>query len=188
MVTHDAKRLGNSLALAVGFAAQLRNLAQYVFKQVGFIYALFTGQHADGALQPHAGIHVLFGKRLVCTVRLLIVLHKHVVPDFQIPTAGARGRAIRPAGRLIGNYKHLAVRAAGAGEPGGAPTSCFPWAGRKYDRPPRRNPAKAGRSPRPGGAFSSPANTEKASLSLGRLKYSGLVKNSQLHGIISFLK
>jgi len=121
VVAHDAKRLGDSVAFPVGLAAKRRDLAQNVCKQVGLVHAFFAGEHADGALKPHAGIHVHVGQRFKRAVLLFVVLHEHVVPDFQIPPAGAGGRAIRPAGLAVGNHEHLAVRPTGAGQARRAP-------------------------------------------------------------------
>ena len=125
MVAHNAERLGNRGTVPVVLAGKLRDFAQNIFKQVGIVHALFTGEHADGALQPHAGIHVLLRQRHVRAFLRFVVLHKHVVPDFQIPAAGAGGGAIRAAGFLIGDDEHFAVRAAGAGQARGAPPVVF---------------------------------------------------------------
>jgi len=125
MVAHNAERLGHVRAVAIVFPAQFRDFPQDARKQVGIIHAFFAGEHANSALQTHAGIDVFMLQRLEGAILLFVILHKHIVPDFQIAAAGTRGRAIRAARLLIGNDKHFAVRAAGAGQPRGAPPVVF---------------------------------------------------------------
>ena len=78
-------------------------------------------QHAVGALQAHAGVHVLLLEGDERAVGLLLILHEHVVPDLEVAAAVAGGRAVGAAGRLVADDEHLGIRAAGAGDAGGAP-------------------------------------------------------------------
>ena len=93
----------------------LRDLGEDARERIGIVDGLLAVQHADRALQPHAGIDVLARHRLKRAVRVLMVLHEHVVPDLQVASAVAGGRAVRAAGLLVGDDEHLRVRAAGAG-------------------------------------------------------------------------
>ena len=125
MVRNDAEGAGGHFITAVFLAAQFADLFENIGKQIGFIHALFAIEHADGALQTHAGIHVLLLKRLKRAVSLFVVLHEHVVPDLQIPAAGAGRRAVRAAGLLVGDDEHFGIRAAGAGDARRAPPVVF---------------------------------------------------------------
>ena len=125
MVGDDAEGAGGFIVAAVFLAAKLADLLEDIGEEVGFIDALFAVEHADGALQAHAGIHILLGQRLKGAVGLFVVLHEHVVPDLQIPAAGAGGRAVRAAGLLVGDDEHLGIRAAGAGDARRAPPVVF---------------------------------------------------------------
>ena len=120
MIRHDAEGAGVLVIGSIFFAAQLLDLGQDAGESIGFIHALFAVEHADGAFQTHAGIHVLLRQGNEGAVLLLVILHKHVVPDFQIRAAVAGRGAIRAA-RLLGDDKHLGVRAAGAGHTGRTP-------------------------------------------------------------------
>ena len=121
MVGNDAESLGNLIIFPIGMTAQLGNLCQDVGEGIRFVHGLLAGQHADGTLQTHAGIHVLLCQRDERTVCLLVILHEHVIPDFQITAAGAGGRTIGAAGLLIGDDEHFRVRAAGTGNAGRPP-------------------------------------------------------------------
>ena len=121
MIRDDAEGAGNGFVRSVFLSAELGNTGQDAGEGVDFIHALLPVQDADRALQTHAGVHVLFRQRLVAAFGVFVVLHKDVVPDFQIPAAGAGGGAVRTAGLLIGDDEHLRVAAAGAGDAGGTP-------------------------------------------------------------------
>ena len=121
VVGDDADGLGGLLVLAVLLAGQLLNLADDAREDLGLIHGLDTLEHAVGALKAHASVHVLLLQRNERAVGLLLILHEHVVPDLQIASAGAVGAAVRAAGGLVGDPEHLGVRAAGAGDAGGAP-------------------------------------------------------------------
>ena len=90
-------------------------------KGIDLVNALLSVQHAHRALQAHARVHVFLGQGFVLPFRRLVVLHEHVVPDFQIASAGAGGGAVGAAGLLVGDDEHLRVASAGAGDPRGAP-------------------------------------------------------------------
>ena len=59
MIRHDAEGAGVFVVGSIFLAAQLLDLGQNAGESVGFIHALFAVEHADGALQTHASIHVL---------------------------------------------------------------------------------------------------------------------------------
>ena len=120
VVGDDAEGLRGLLVVPVVFAGELGDLGKDAGEQVGLIDGLFARQHADGALQAHAGVDVLLRQGDEGAVGLLVVLHEHVVPDFQVRAAVAGGGAVRPAG-LFHDHEHFGVRAAGAGDAGGAP-------------------------------------------------------------------
>ena len=120
MVGNDAERLGRFLIRAVLLAGQFGNLRQNVGEGVRLVDGLFARQHTNRAFQTHASIDVLLLERNERTVLLLVVLHEHVVPDFQIRAAVAGRRAVRAAG-LFGDDEHLGIRAARAGDARRAP-------------------------------------------------------------------
>ena len=121
VIGDDADGLGGFLVLAVLLAGQLLDLADDAREDFGLVDGLYALEHAVGALQAHAGVHVLLLQRDERAVGLLLILHEHVVPDLQIASAGAVGAAVRAAGGLFGDPEHLGIRAAGAGDAGGAP-------------------------------------------------------------------
>ena len=121
VVGDDAEGLGHFLVFAVGLAAQFADLGEDAGEDIRLVDGLRAHQHAVGAFQAHAGIDILLLQGLEGTVGLLVILHEHVVPDLQIAPAGAGGGAIGAAGLLVGDDEHLRVRAAGAGQAGGAP-------------------------------------------------------------------
>ena len=115
MVGHNAERLGGRLVVVIVLAGQLGNLRNDVRERVRLVDRLAAVEGADRALKAHAGIHVLLRHRHILAIGGLVILHEHVVPDFQEAAAGAGRRAVRAARRLILDDKHLGIRAARAG-------------------------------------------------------------------------
>lgn len=124
MVGHNAERLGGRLVVVIVLAGQLGNLRDDVRERVRLVDRLAAVEGADRALKAHAGIHVLLRHRHILAIGGLVILHEHVVPDFQEAAAGAGRRAIRAARRLIPGDKHLGIRAAGAGLAAGPHQLC----------------------------------------------------------------
>jgi hypothetical protein len=70
-------------------AAELSDAGKNAGEGIRVIHGFLAVEHADGAFEAHAGVDVLLGQGQEGTVLLLVVLHEHVVPDFQIMSAGA---------------------------------------------------------------------------------------------------
>ncbi len=89
MVGDDAEGLGGLGVILVVPAAELSDAGKNAGEGIRVIHGFLAVEHADGALEAHAGVDVLLGQGQEGTVLLLVVLHEHVVPDFQIVSAGA---------------------------------------------------------------------------------------------------
>ena len=84
-----------------------------------FIAALLALQHGGDPFEAHAGVHVFLGQGFIFPLGVLVVLHEDVVPDLHPALVFGvelfrRGQGARP-------IEHLGIRAAGAGDAGGAP-------------------------------------------------------------------
>ena len=105
-----------ALVAQVGAAGlTCRGLDQRV-ENIDLVIAVHVLQDGSQALQPHAGIDTRRRQRLDRAVRLHVVLHEHVVPDFDVAVAvllrAARGAAGNGGAVVI---KNLAAGAARAG-------------------------------------------------------------------------
>ena len=78
-------------------------------------------EHRDGAFEPHTGVDVFLGEGEERAVRLFVVFHKDVVPDFDILAAVASGGAGLGAGGNVADDKYFGVGSARSGDAGGSP-------------------------------------------------------------------
>ena len=105
----------DSFCLLIGHGGKFSYLIDYRYKNVCIVYAFFALQDTKSTLQSHSRIDVFLFKRLKLSVCSLIVLHKYVVPNFQIFAAIARRVALVAAVRNVGYVEHFAVRSARTG-------------------------------------------------------------------------
>ena len=84
---------------------------------VNVIQPLQGGQRPFDA---HTGIHIMLSEAPVGPIKLFIVFHKDVVPDFEPFSTGAARTAAGVAG-FAGIEEDLRIRTARAGYPSGSP-------------------------------------------------------------------
>ena len=111
----------NALLLGQFVRGQRADALQQRQEELGLIDIGVTVDHADGALDAHAGVDVVLLERLVGPLGRLVVLHEDVVPNLHVLAAMTPGAAVRAARGLAGVQEHLGVRAAGAGDARRAP-------------------------------------------------------------------
>ncbi len=88
VVEHDAESAHYLLAFSVLARSQRLYLGNGVFKYIRFVDARLAVKYAESAFKSHSRIHVALCKRLVLALGVLVVLHKHVVPDFEESALG----------------------------------------------------------------------------------------------------
>lgn len=93
----------------------------YGAENVGFVNGFKAVEHCDGAFEPHTGVDVFLGEGEERAVRLFVVFHKDVVPDFDILAAVASGGAGLGAGGNVADDKYFGVGSARSGDAGGSP-------------------------------------------------------------------
>ena len=121
VVRDDAEGLHRGVAFLIRMMGQLPDEFDDAREGVGVEHALHALEGGDGPIEAHARVHVLLRQGFELPFAYLIIFHEHVVPDLQVLAAVAAGLAVGTAGGAAGVVEDLRVRAAGAGEPGGAP-------------------------------------------------------------------
>ena len=121
MIRNDAERLDCIGAFFIFVAADGGDAGQNGRERIGIKHALSPLQRGNGAIQPHAGVHILLGQGLKAPFPQLVVFHEHIVPNFKVFSAGAGRIAMLAALGLARIIKDFRIRAAGACHAGRAP-------------------------------------------------------------------
>ncbi len=94
--------IGVGVAEGIGHIGQAGSILDNVLEEVGVKVGLLALADGSYAFKAHAGINIGLGKGHACAVRLLVVLRKDQVPDFQEAVAVALAdAAVRPAGQAF---------------------------------------------------------------------------------------
>ena len=108
MIGNDADRYVDVFIFAVLFSRKRFNAADDRNENIDFVNGLHTAEHRDRALGSHAGVDAFSRKGFERTVCGFIVLHKYVVPDFDVFSARTARPAVRSAGffpRIVKNFR-----------------------------------------------------------------------------------
>ena len=121
MVRDDAECARGFMGILVAFVGEFGNAGDDPGKRVGIIHAFHALQRSDGAVKPHAGVHIALREGFDFPAFGLEILHEHVVPDLKVFPAIAGRIAALGAFGLTGIIENLRIRAAGAGSAGDPP-------------------------------------------------------------------
>ena len=80
-----------------------QNRANDFFEFFYFKYICLV-QYGNRPFEPHSGVHILLFKRLECPVFVFVILHKYIVPHFDVSSAVAvrvTGFRASPAGSMF---------------------------------------------------------------------------------------
>ena len=125
MVTDDADGYVFLCIASILIAGYFFDCGDKRRKNLRFVDGLFSLQHGNRAFNPHTGIDAVPLQRVIGAVLFLAVLHKYVVPYFDILTAAAARATFMAAGRLSRVDEHFGIGTARAGFSRRAPPVIF---------------------------------------------------------------
>src|SRR5574344_377630 len=115
VVSDDAERHVSLVVSAVFFAAEVFYTMDDWLEYVRFIDRLHAVEHGDRSFCTHAGVYALAFHEVELARSIFVVLHEHVVPDFNELAAVAARFAVWTALRFAGVIENFSVWAARSG-------------------------------------------------------------------------
>ena len=123
MFHDDTLGAASFFAFLMHHAAKLVQLRKQRSEKFRLVTALFPLKDRRHTFNAHTGIHILLRQRLKFSIGSFVILHEHIIPDFNpqlVPGIKSLG-----SGKRTGPVEHLRIGTAGTGLSGGTPPVVF---------------------------------------------------------------